>query len=76
MKLNINTFGGLFEVQTRGAIATAFISGAVEPSLKHWAMINGTTEPTMRDISDIAHITGFKVNLELVRNADLETPST
>ena len=76
MKLDIDTFGGLFEVQTRGAIATAFIYGAVEPSPKHWEMMDGTTEPTMRDIADIGYITGFNMNLELVRNADMETPST
>jgi len=76
MKLDRETFSGLFEVQTRGAIATAFIYGAVEPSQHQWAMMDGTTDPTMRDIADIGYITGFNVNLELVRNADLETQST
>jgi len=76
MKLDRDTYTSLFEIQTRGAMATAFIYGAVEPSPKHWAMMDGTTEPTMRDIADIGYITGFNMNLELVRNADMETPST
>ena len=55
----------LFLVQVRGTIATAFLYSSVAPDEKDWAVIRGNTDPTMRQLGEIGHRTGFNMHVQL-----------
>jgi hypothetical protein len=69
---DINDYSRLFEVQTQGAIATAFVYSGVSVEGKHWDMMTGVNEITMRDLGEIGFITGMNMSLNLQKNKHLE----
>lgn len=65
-------FVALFEIQTRGTIATAFAYSGVKPNDEHWKLMRGKKQTTMRDLAEIGHLTGHNMHLQLARNSHLE----
>lgn len=55
----------LFEIQVRGAMATAFNQSSQVPTQEDWDLIRGLTEPTMRHIAEIGSRTGFNMHMQL-----------
>jgi hypothetical protein len=69
---DIKDYSRLFEIQTQGAIATAFVYSGVAVEDKHWNMMTGAAEVTMRDLGEIGFITGMNMSLNLQKNKHLE----
>lgn len=65
-------YAELFETQTRGIIATAFVHAQMSPD-EYWSLIRGEREITMRDLAKIGHTTGYHMHMQLVPH--LERPS-
>ena len=74
--MNKDAFTELFEIQVRGTIATAFAYVEVEPEMKHWEMMRGNQSPTLRDIAEIGHMTGYNMNIQLSQSERLSQPDT
>ena len=62
----------LFEIMTRGTMASAFAYSNANPEPRHWDMMQGRQEMTMRDIGEVGALTGFNMNLQLSQNRHLE----
>lgn len=61
----------LFEIQTRGVMAAAFVYSGKSPD-EYWACLRGDEELTMRKIAQIGHITGYNMIMQLSENRHLE----
>jgi len=65
MELTRDQRADLFLLQVRGQMAMAFNHSGVIPSQAEWDILNGLTEPTSREIGEIAGRTGFNLYLQL-----------
>lgn len=66
MTLTTKDTGDLFTHVVRGVIAQMFLARDLEPTPEEWAMINDITEPTLRDLGEIAGRLNFQLTLNAV----------
>ena len=71
MTLTTKDTGELFTHVVRGMIAQMFLARGLEPTQEDWAMICGDTEPTFKDLGEIAGRLNFQINFDA---RDKETP--
>lgn len=70
--LNKDDYTELFELRIRGILASGFAVSNVLPNAKHWKMLRGETDITMRDIGEINHITNVSLELHLMQRPPRE----
>ncbi len=70
--MELDAFCELFEIRVRGVLAAAFAMSGKTPSATDWDLLNGISEISLRDIGEISHRTGFKIELALTEISDGE----
>lgn len=71
--LSMEQLAELFEIQTLGTVAAAFVFGDVPPTKSHWEMLRGQREITLRDLGEIEGLTGYNMQLTLTDREPKET---